>query len=400
MRLLRFSLRLVAALFALSFVLPAHADAFGAAESEFRASVENLKEEFQGKGVDLSGVGTRVDQVVETAKSGGASKTSGTADEDGGVAAAPQHSDEEIIQLEDAAKIAKDKEQSTANKILGSLSMAATGIGGMQLMQGLAEKQADEAGAADMAAYLQTIRCGIGGAKNVQYNQQGQTPVGPQSLFDAQLDYVTIARKMKTAKEELGMAPGIESELATDISALYTNRGTDADGIQHRFDTATQRAESKSGEKRAIAGGVAAGVGIVGGLVGNSAINGKLGEMIKEGKEKAEAKKKEDEKEKAEKAAAAEKKARESRLPSAVVLVVYNKIHNINSANHIVNQLKKDDEFMRMDAADKQKYVEGETFDGLYQASLSSDYKLSKSGGNLLNSTGGVVFGLVDKVGG
>ena len=49
---------------------------------------------------------------------------------------------------------AHETEQSTANKLLTGLSTAATGIGGMQLMQGLAEQSSDDDAMADMAAYI------------------------------------------------------------------------------------------------------------------------------------------------------------------------------------------------------------------------------------------------------
>jgi hypothetical protein len=198
------------------------------------------------------------------------------------------YSAEEVAKLEEEVEKAKEKEQSTANKMLGGLTMAATGIGGMQLMQGLAEKKADEEGAADMKAYLDTIKCGIsGGMRNVKYNEVGQTPTeaaliwkddkkGNKKFFsDARLEYAVIVGKMKAAKENLGLAPGIEAETIVDTSRLYDNAGTDTDGINHRLDTATQRADSKSGEKRAIIGGVVAGAGVVGGLIGNAVINGK-----------------------------------------------------------------------------------------------------------------------------
>ncbi|MDR1071607.1 MAG: hypothetical protein LBL21_03125 [Rickettsiales bacterium] len=184
---------------------------------------------------------------------------------------------DDVADLKKEAEDAKAKEQSTANKMLGGLTMAATGIGGMQLMQGMAEKKADEAAAADMAAYLGTVKCGIsGGMQNIGYNEPGHTPPETRELADARLEYTVIARKMKTAKENLGMPPGIEDDLIIDTSkGLYDNAGTDTDGISHHFDTGTERAESGAGKKRMIIGGVVAGAGVVGGVVGNAVINKK-----------------------------------------------------------------------------------------------------------------------------
>jgi hypothetical protein len=168
---------------------------------------------------------------------------------------------------------AKENEQSTANKLLGGLTMAATGIGGMQLAQGLAEKNADEAASEEMKKYLATIKCGVSGARNVSYNEVSKTPAETREFSDLRLKYLDVAKKMKSAKENLGMAPGIESELLADTSNLYDNSGTDTDGIAHNFDTATERADDGSGKKRALIGGAIAGVGVIGGAVGNKIIN-------------------------------------------------------------------------------------------------------------------------------
>jgi uncharacterized lipoprotein YehR (DUF1307 family) len=185
---------------------------------------------------------------------------------------------------ENAAKLdvvsAKEKEQSQANKMLGGLTMAATGIGGMQLAQGLAEKKADEEASADMAAYLKTITCGIsGGARNLKYNDNGTLPPETREIADSRLQYITIAKKMKSAKENLGMQPGIESDLLIDTSkGLYDNAGTDTNGIVHHFDTATERQASGDGKNRAMIGGAVGGLGAIGGVVGNSVINNNSGD--------------------------------------------------------------------------------------------------------------------------
>jgi hypothetical protein len=168
---------------------------------------------------------------------------------------------------------APKKEYSTKEKAVMAGSMAAAGIGGMQLAQGLSEMKADKEAAADMENHLKTITCGIGGAKNVKYAESGTAPEQTRQFVDERLKYIALAQKIKHAKEMLGMAPGIESEIIVDTANLYQGRGTDKDGIAHHFDTATERLESKSGQKRAIIGGVAAAAGIVGGIVGNAIIN-------------------------------------------------------------------------------------------------------------------------------
>ena len=267
-------------------------------------------------------------------------------------------SKEEIDELEKKAKAAKDKEQSSANKMLGGLTIAATGIGGMQLAQGLSEMKSDKEAAADMKAYLDTIVCGIGGAKSLGYNNAGMTPEDTRQLVDARLRYASLAQKIKRAKEMLGMPPGIESELIADIAGLYSGRGTDVNGISHHFDTATERLDSKSGQKRAMIGGVVAAAGVIGGVVGNAAINGDgaLAEKIKGAGGKSDE---------------IDKKARESKLPSSVVSAVYNKIYNLNDAGHIINEMKDQKDFMAMTERDQLAYVESRAFKDRYRQYLA-----------------------------
>ncbi|MDR1027785.1 MAG: hypothetical protein LBL46_05205 [Rickettsiales bacterium] len=230
------------------------ATSIAAAKNAYSAEVQSLSNSAKSNGVSANVISKVMDLLKNNSQ-----KT---------------YSADEVAELQDKAKAAKDKEQSTANKMLGGLTMAATGIGGMQLMQGLAEKQADETAAKEMAAYLGTIACGVNGYKNVKYNEAGTTPELSREMGDAQLQYAVLADKMKAAKEALGMPEGIESETIVDTAKLYSDRGTDTDGISHNFDTATQRADSGAGKKRAMIGGAVAGVGVVGGVVGNAVING------------------------------------------------------------------------------------------------------------------------------
>lgn len=77
--------------------------------------------------------------------------------------------------LQENADAMKKTENSTANKLLGGTTMAATGIGGMQLMSGLAEKSADEDADADMAAYINTFSCSAAGA-NIAFGETYELP--------------------------------------------------------------------------------------------------------------------------------------------------------------------------------------------------------------------------------
>ena len=196
---------------------------------------------------------------------------------------------------------AKANEQSTANKTLTALSTAATGIGGMELAQGLSEQSADKAAAADMAAYIETMRCTYGEGKQVKAGiEEIELPgANDQELMNLRGQYLALAQDLKERKDALGMKPGIESEEILDRSStgiyddenigitggnyasLYRAQVLESEADQEKIDDA-----KKTSKNRVIAGAVVGGAGVVGGVVGNSLINGKLGEKIKEKKEK------------------------------------------------------------------------------------------------------------------
>ena len=182
---------------------------------------------------------------------------------------------------------AKEKEQSTANRMLGGLTTAATGIGGMQLAQGLAEKSADSAADKDMDAYIAGMHCTYGDGKSVPF---GTEPVmltyGSQAEFSGYLnEYLELAVDLKERKTALDMKPGIESEEILDrlTMGLYDDKNTGITGGAYasRYRAASGSEQDKKGiasdkkeaKTRMIAGGVVAGVGLVAGIVGNAIIN-------------------------------------------------------------------------------------------------------------------------------
>ena len=203
---------------------------------------------------------------------------------------------------------AKAKEQSTENKLLGGLTTAATGIGTMELMQGMAEQSADKDAMADMATYIETMRCTYGDGKQVK---AGPEEIELPGANDAELmklrsEYLALAADLKERKEALGMKPGIESEVIIDraqtglyddenvgitsgnYASLYRAQALKSEADQAKIDDA-----SKTSSNRVKYGAIAAGAGVVGGILGNELINGKLGEKIKSAKEKKNAEKNE-----------------------------------------------------------------------------------------------------------
>ncbi len=208
---------------------------------------------------------------------------------------------DKLAQKQAAYDEAKANEQSLANRTLTALTTAATGIGGMELARGLAEQSADAAADQDMAAYLATFRCTYGNTVQVKAGPDViELPGGNDTeLMQLRSEYFTLAADLKERKEALGMAPGIESEEILDKSqmGLYDDENTGitsgayaslyrAKALESEEDQEKIDAERKASKNRVIGGAVAAGVGVVGGMVGNSLINGKLGEKIEELKDK------------------------------------------------------------------------------------------------------------------
>jgi hypothetical protein len=193
---------------------------------------------------------------------------------------------EKVNELHENAQAMKEKETSTANKLLGSAAMGAAGIGASQFFQGQAEQATDAAAEADMRAYLATFICDYGVGIQHQGGETDITLPGGNDMISLYTEYKNIANKLKKTKETLGLAPGIESETMFDKAeaGLYDNASTgktdgayasisralsDKDGAD-----ASEWNEQKSDSASLVkTGGTVAGIGIVGGAVGNLIIN-------------------------------------------------------------------------------------------------------------------------------
>ena len=187
-------------------------------------------------------------------------------------------------------------EQSKANRLLTSASTAATGIGTMELMQGLSEQKADKATDADMSAYISTMRCSYGNGKSVKAGaDEIELPGGNDAnLMKYRSEYTALANDLKERKTALNMMPGIESEEILDKSqmGLYDdeNVGITAGNYASRYRAQILGSESdqtqldeaaKTSKTRVIGGAVAAGAGVVGGIVGDELINQSLSSSTK-----------------------------------------------------------------------------------------------------------------------
>lgn len=192
----------------------------------------------------------------------------------------------QISELEQKLADARAREQSTANKTLGAATMLATGIGGMQLMAGLAESRADQEAERDMKAYLATFTCDCGHGRNIKGGDVGIELPGGNDLMALRQVYITLAADLKERKEALGLSAGIESEVVADKSetGLYDDAGvgrsdggytslsralTDKDSADAQ---AWLQQKSDTGKKVKVGVGIA-GAGIVGGIAGDILIN-------------------------------------------------------------------------------------------------------------------------------
>ena len=191
-----------------------------------------------------------------------------------------------IDELRDNADAMKDKEQSTANKLLGAAGIGATGIGGMQMASAMAEENADADAERAMRAYLATFHCNYGAGKNIAGGERDVELPGGNELISLYSEYVNLANDLKVRKTALDMRPGIESESILDAatsglyddvaigktSGAYTSLARalmDPTGA----DAAAWAAQKEETADKKKTGMITAGIGAAGSLVGNLAIN-------------------------------------------------------------------------------------------------------------------------------
>lgn len=190
-----------------------------------------------------------------------------------------------ISALEQQYNSAVSREQSLANRILGAAAIGAGGVGGMMLASGLAEQRADENAERDMAAYLATFRCDYGAGMNITGGETNIQLPGANVLLPLYQEYIKLADDLKSRKEALGMAPGIESKIIADAAAgLYDNAAIGVtDGAYTSLsralsdptgaDAAEWAAQKSDTASQLKTGAIVGGVGVVGGAVGDVLIN-------------------------------------------------------------------------------------------------------------------------------
>ena len=191
--------------------------------------------------------------------------------------------DEEIQELRDKADAAHERENSMANKMLGAAGIGATGIGGMMLMQGMAEQKADGNAEEQMRAYLSTFMCRFGDGRAKGGESDIELP-GANALLPLYSEYVTLANETKAMKTELDLKPGIESESILDNAASGLYDDENSGKTSGAFASLARALQNPDGEdakkwaeqtektsKNVKTGAITAGAGAVGGLVGHIA---------------------------------------------------------------------------------------------------------------------------------
>ena len=186
--------------------------------------------------------------------------------------------------LKQNADQAHENENSLASRMLGGASMAAMGIGGMELARGIAGQNADADAERDMTAYLATFKCEYG-PNHADGNTTGNEIPGANQLFTLYQEYAALASSVKATKEALNMTPGIESQvildkanigLYDDVSTGKTN-GTYASLYRAKMGSDVDQEKlqemSDASKNRIVGGAVTASTGAAAGIGGDVLLN-------------------------------------------------------------------------------------------------------------------------------
>lgn len=192
---------------------------------------------------------------------------------------------ERLGALEENATAMYEKEQSLENKTLTATTTAATGLGAMGAASAYAERLADADAEEEMSAYITTMRCEYGNGKQVNLGNEETLP-GGNELSKYYAEYKQLAEKLKATKKALNLRPGIESEILYDRaeSGIYQYQNAEQQsGAYTSLSRALMNPEGEDATKIAAqkqenseklkAGLIAAGAGIVAGVIGNYEIN-------------------------------------------------------------------------------------------------------------------------------
>ncbi|MDR1696703.1 MAG: hypothetical protein LBR41_00590 [Rickettsiales bacterium] len=188
--------------------------------------------------------------------------------------------DESASSAPDAAKLEQQIKQAagiidrvnssgeTGKDVMSAASMATTGLGVGQAVAGLAEQKSDAVAARDMAAHTSAFYCNVAGAdKSIAYGAVFDTSPPPMDMAQLESEYIALAQSLKSDKEMLGLAPGIESQEITVADDLYAYGESPA--RTNIFSTAAERAGSNESADKIKSGAIMAAAGVALGMVSN-----------------------------------------------------------------------------------------------------------------------------------
>ncbi len=198
-----------------------------------------------------------------------------------------QSEEKQIQDKRDDLNAAREREQSTANKLLGAAAIGTMGLGGMELASALTEKQVMEDAEQAMRAYLATFTCSYADGKYYKGGEKDIELPGGNELMPLISEYKELAADLKARKEALDIAPGIESEVVFDAanSGLYDDESLGkTDGAftslsraltdENSEDAAEWAADKEAIDKKIKTSAAVVATAAVASIAANFAING------------------------------------------------------------------------------------------------------------------------------
>jgi len=202
---------------------------------------------------------------------------------------------DKIADLKNNADAMHEKENSWQNRLIGAAGIGATGVGGSMVGAALSERAADAAAESAMREYVGTFSCDYGNDQLIDGGTVNVELPGGNDLMELYADYTTRATDLKVRKDALGMRAGIESEIVIPSAdtGLYEYS---PDGVASGSYASIARAilyadgpdaDMWAAQKQATAdklktGAIVAGVGAVGSLAANIAVNHNNPNKVKE----------------------------------------------------------------------------------------------------------------------
>lgn|GEM_PF-6187036 len=176
---------------------------------------------------------------------------------------------------------ARAREMSAANRALAAASVGAIGMGMTDMMAGRAQQQVDENRAREISVIEQSLNCGVQGNQRIGSGQSGNAPMMPRNVVEMAEEYATLAARVRSIREQLGIPLGIEGEALLDMGRAYDVVAAQEFVFTGGFSTAAERVASGDAAARAQRGQTMALVGVGAAIVGDIALNvindGRLG---------------------------------------------------------------------------------------------------------------------------